>query len=85
MNLVLWSFQSGGQELFALSTGRTPPAQEEYVMNWKRLADGVEATVEAVQKITNENASHVLAKINWEGYYTLDTKVLQTDWVRPSR
>ena len=26
--LVLWSYESGGQELYALSSGRVPPAED---------------------------------------------------------
>ena len=52
--LDLWSYESGGQELYALTSGRIPPAEEHLIKNWKRLSARVEATENAVAKITYE-------------------------------
>jgi hypothetical protein len=38
--LVLWRFESGGGELYALSTGGVPPAQEHLVKDWNVSKSG---------------------------------------------
>jgi hypothetical protein len=82
--LVLWKFISGGGELYALSTGRTPPAEEYVLKNWKRLETTVDATEEAINKITYESARDILGNIQRQQYHTLETKVLRTEWKRPT-
>jgi hypothetical protein len=79
--LVLWSYQSGGGELFALSTGRVPPAEEP--ANWKQLCDGVGRSETAISVITTERPSFVLNHIARQDYYTLDWKQMREDWKRP--
>ncbi len=61
MTLVLWSFESGGRELYALSTGRTPPAEDHLLKDWKRLAASTNATEDSVSRITYELARDILA------------------------
>jgi hypothetical protein len=74
----------GGGELYALSTGRTPPAEEYVLKNWKRLETTVDATEEAINKITYESARDILGNIQRQQYHTLETKVLRTEWKRPT-
>ena len=61
MQLVLWCFQSDShQELYALSTGRTPPAEDYVLKDWKRLETIIDATEDAIRKITHEQPTLVL-------------------------
>lgn len=83
--LFLWSFESEGGELYALSTGRVPPAEEHLIKDWKRLEARVELSEEAIKKITYERPSKVLGDVERQGYHTLTPKMLNPNWVRPVR
>jgi hypothetical protein len=83
--LALWSFENDGGELYALSTGRIPPAEEQLIKGWKLLSHGVEGTEEAIRQITHERAGTVLDDIRRQGYCTLEPKMLRDDWKRPPR
>ena len=82
--LDLWSFESGGQELYALTSGRIPPAEEHLIKNWKRLSARVEATEDAIAKITYERPKIVFNDVERQGYHMLETKLLRTEWERPT-
>jgi hypothetical protein len=84
MTLILWSFQSKGGELFAVSSGRTPPsAFTELIKDWKWLKDGIASTEEAIGRITLDNPRVILADVERQGYHLFETKLLRPDWVRP--
>jgi hypothetical protein len=83
MELVLWSFQSNGGELYALSTGRLPPAEEHLLKDWKRLGTKIDSTEEEINRITSERPQDILGSIRRQGYHTLETKMLRAAWVRP--
>jgi hypothetical protein len=84
MSLFLWSFQSQGGELFALSTGRIPPAEDHLLKDWKKLKGSVEHSKLAISKITYEQPELVLNNVKNHGYHTLEPKLLREDWKRPS-
>jgi hypothetical protein len=86
MQLALWCFQSDShQELYALSTGRTPPAEDYVLKDWKRLETIIDATEDAIRKITHEQPALVLRDIEQQEYHTLDTNKLRVNWIRPTR
>jgi hypothetical protein len=85
MQLVLWCLQSNSrQELYALSTGRTPPAEEHLLKDWKQLKT-IDATEEAIHRITHEQPRLILGEIERQQYHTLDTNKLRANWVRPTQ
>ena len=86
MALVLWSFEKpGSDELYAVSTGCVPPAEDDLVQNWKRLETGFEATEEGISKITYERPAVVLGDIERQEYHTFQPNLIRPDWIRPSR
>jgi hypothetical protein len=85
MELVLWSFDKiGFEELYAISTGGVPPAEDDLKNSWKRLETGVEASEGWISKITYERPAVVLRNVEVQGYHTFEPKWLRTDWVRPN-
>jgi hypothetical protein len=86
MALVFWSFEKpGSEELYTISTGRVPPAEDDLIKNWKPLETGVEATEEGISKITYERPAVVLGGIERQEYHTFQPKLVRPDWICPSR
>jgi hypothetical protein len=85
MALVLWGFDKPGfEELYAVSTGGKPPAEQHLIECWIPLEVKIDATEDGIGKITNERPAVVLRDIELQGYHTFEAKWVRADWVRPS-
>jgi hypothetical protein len=84
MTLVLWSFDKPGfEELYAVSTGGNPPAEQHLIEWWIPLEVKIDASEDGIGKITQRPAV-VLRDIELQGYHTFEPKWVRADWVRPS-